>query len=108
MPILTLILIALVVVLYLAIATVLVRKYLRTRNVGFAWLGVAGVVWPLLSQPLQYGQRVLIDRVGSGPFATLGQLLLTLAYAREAVGLALLFIAVFFLSKTKQLTVRVA
>jgi hypothetical protein len=56
------------VVCYLAIATVLVRRYLRTRDVGFVWLGMAVIVWPLLSSLLGYGQRLFIQRVGSGPF----------------------------------------
>jgi hypothetical protein len=92
---------ALLVALYLAIAIVLVRKYLRTRDVGLAWLGGAVVVWPLLSLPFEYGQRVLIDRIGSGPFATVGELVMYIAYSRQLIGLALLFAAVLFLGQTK-------
>jgi hypothetical protein len=106
MPALNPILAAIAVALYLAIATVLVRKYLRTRDVGFAWLGVAVVVWPLLSSLLE---RLFVQRVGSGPFYTTGELVVFIAYARQIVGLALLFTAVFYLSKTKgQTDMRVA
>ena len=38
MTIMILVLTALAVALYLAITTVLVLKYVRTREVGFAWL----------------------------------------------------------------------
>jgi hypothetical protein len=103
------ILFAIVVALYLALATVLVRKYLRTRDVGFAWLGMAVVVWPLLSSLLQYGQRLFIHRFGSGPFYTTGDLVVIIFYARQIIGLTLLFTAVFYLSKTKgQTDMRVA
>ena len=109
MPMLLPSLFAITVILYLAIATMLVRKYLRTRNVGFVWLGVAVVVWPLLSSLLQYGQRLYIHRFGSGPFYTIGELVTTITYAQQFVGLALLFTAVFYLSKTKgQTDMRVA
>jgi hypothetical protein len=109
MPVLNPILAAITVVFYLSIATMLLLKYLHTRDVGFVWLGVAVIVWPLLSSPLQYGQRLLIDRVGGGPFYTIGELVVTITYARQIVGLALLFTAVFYLSKTKgQTDMRVA
>jgi hypothetical protein len=110
MPVpLNLILFAIAVALYLAIATVLVRKYLRTRDVGFAWLGVAVVVWPLLSSLLGYGQRLFVHRFGSGPFYTVGDLVMIITYVQQIVRLALLFTAVFYLSKTQgQTDMRVA
>jgi hypothetical protein len=109
MPMLIPILAAVTVVFYLAIATVLVRRYLRTREVGFVWLGMAVIVWPLLSSLLGYGQRLFIQRVGSGPFYTIGELVVTIMYGRQIIGLALLFTAVFYLSKTKgQTEMRVA
>jgi hypothetical protein len=37
-------------VLYLAIAVILVRRYLRTRDIGFIWLGAAVLVWPIISR----------------------------------------------------------
>ena len=87
----------------------LVRKYLRTRDVGFVWLGMAVVVWPLLSSLLGYGQRLFVQRVGTGPFYTIGELVVIVTYARQIIGLALLFTAVFYLSKTKgQTDMRVA
>jgi hypothetical protein len=53
----------LVIVLYFAIALLLIRKYLRTRDAAFIWLSAAVSFWPfcrlLLLRPLG---RVLIDR----------------------------------------------
>lgn len=70
---------------------------------------MAVVVWPLLSSLLGYGQRLLIHRVGSGPFYTIGELIVIITYARQIIGPALLFTAVFCLSKTKgQTDMRVA
>ena len=34
--------------LHLVLAVVLVRKYLQTRDVGFVWLGMAVVIWPVI------------------------------------------------------------
>jgi hypothetical protein len=100
MPMLPVALVAVAAILYVAIAMVLVRKYLRSHDVGFAWLGVAVIVWPLLSQLLQYGVRIVIDRFGSGPFYAIGDLVLTIKYAQQTVSLVLLFVAVRYLSKT--------
>ena len=58
-----------------------------------ASLGVAVVLWPALSQLVPFGQRIL-------PVHQL-QVLAIMSYARHVVGLAFLFVAVFYLSKTK-------
>jgi hypothetical protein len=109
MPMLNPILAAVTVVFYLAIATMLLLKYLHTRDVGFVWLGAAVIVWPLLGSLLGYGQRLFIHRFGGGPFYTIGELVVAIMYARQIIGLALLFTAVFYLSKTKgQTEMRVA
>jgi hypothetical protein len=39
-------------VLYLAVAVLLVWKYRRTRNAGFLWLGLPLVLLPLVALPL--------------------------------------------------------
>ena len=59
---LAVILLVTVVALHLAIALLLLRRYLRTRDIGFIWLGVAVVVWPLVSRLLDAGERASIDR----------------------------------------------
>jgi hypothetical protein len=56
---------ALVLLLNLAVAIILVPGYLRTRDVGFIWLGVAVVIWPLVSRMLEAGEHVLVGRVRS-------------------------------------------
>src|SRR5579862_572636 len=95
------------IALYLALAVVLTRKYVRTHDIGFIWLGVAVFIWPLLSKVLDRGINVLIERllrhqsIGVYPFTlvehgdiTIGSLLTAIATARQFVGVALLLVAV--------------
>ena len=108
------ILVAVGLVLHLAIAVVLVRKYLRTRDVDLVWLGVAVVIWPLVSRLLEHGESVLIDRlvkgqsVGYFPFSlvergqiTIGGLFTSLNLLQQLVGIGLLLVAALYLYKTK-------
>ncbi len=108
------ILVAVGLVLHLAIAVVLVRKYLRTRDVGLVWLGVAVVIWPLVSRLLEHGESMLIDRlvkgqsVGYFPFSlvergqiTIGGLFTSLNLLQQLVGIGLLLVAALYLYKTK-------
>ena len=108
----TMVFVGLTVVLQLAIATVLVRKYLRTRDVGFVWLGVAVVIWPLVLQLLNIGEHSAIDRYLSGhltgffPFtliergqATMADLIRSFVFLRSLVGTVLLLIAVLYLRR---------
>ena len=108
---------ALAVVLHFVIAIVLVRKYLRTRDLGFVWLGVAVVIWPLVSLLLELGERSLIDGiahhrvVGFYPFSlvehgqmTIGGLVASLSLVQQLIGICLLLVAVLYLSKTKNPT----
>ena len=81
------------------------------RDVGFVWLGVAGVVWLLLSAVLAFAQRFLMDRATRHeavvfPFSlirqghmSVGDLDAALALSRQIVGVALLLVAVFYLSR---------
>jgi hypothetical protein len=105
-------------VLTLAIAIILVRQYLRTRNIGFVWLGAAVVIWPLISRLLALGERSLIDRirfrhqlVGFYPFTlvengqmTFGSLIVSLDLIQQVIGVCLLLIAVLYLSKSRDTT----
>lgn len=108
------ILFVLALLLHLAIAVVLIRKYLRTHDVGFIWLGIAVVVWPLVSRLVDLGSRGLINRivhhesVGFYPFSlvasgqmTLGELMLYLGLFGQLVGVCLLFVAVLYLANTR-------
>ncbi len=112
--VLSYVLAALVVILYLAIAIVLVRKYIRTRDVGLIWLGVALVLWPVLSSLLDRAQGALLARlvthrpIGFYPFSlvesghmTIGGLFSVLATAQRLVGVVLLLVAVACLCKAK-------
>ena len=51
---------ALALILHIAIAIILFRKFLKTRDAGFIWLGVAVVIWPLVSRLFEH---VFIDRL---------------------------------------------
>jgi hypothetical protein len=106
--------------LHLAIAVILARKFIQTREVGFIWLGGAVVIWPLLSKLLDAGARVLIGRTMSHQWAafypftlvergqmTLGSLVASLALFQQVIGVGLLLIAVLYLSRTKTLSVSV-
>lgn len=108
------ILFALALLLHLAIAVVLIRKYVRTHDVGLIWLGIAVVVWPLVSRMLDWGSGRLVNRivhhesVGLYPFSlvasgqiTIGELVLYLGLVRQLVGVCLLFIAVLYLANTR-------
>jgi hypothetical protein len=112
---LTIFLLSFIAVLAVALFVVLILKYLRTRDVGFVWLGVAVVIWPIVSNLLNRGERIGIDRVTSGrsvgifPFTliergetSIGNFVSTLALLHFLVGIALLFIAVFYLCRTKR------
>jgi hypothetical protein len=115
------ILIVLVLLLHLAIAVLLVRQYIRTRDVGFVWLGAAVVIWPLISRLLDASERVLVARilnnqwVGVYPFTLIksGQmrissLITSLSLLQQLIGVCLLLIAIFYLSKTKSNSVHAA
>jgi len=99
---------------YVAIVALLARQYFRTRDLGLIWLAVAVVLWPFVSRMLQTGEKVFIDRlvrhqpVDLFPFSlvtkgelTLGSLMLLLTYTQQLIGVALLLVAVLYLSKMK-------
>jgi len=100
----------LVLILNLALAVVLIRRYLHTRDVGFVWLGLAVVIWPLLSQILG---RFLIDgavhrRFGFYPFSlvargqmTMGAFALIIGSVEQCIGVGLLLVAVLYLCRQR-------
>jgi len=108
-------------VLHVAIAVILVRQYLRTRDVAFVWLGVAVVIWPGVSRVLEAGEKVYIDRlvshqsVGFYPFTlvasgqmTIGSLVTWFALFQQMVGVCFLLVAVLYLSRAKTQTLQPA
>jgi len=113
------ILLASALILHVAIAAILLRQYLRTRDVGFAWLGVAVIVWPGVSRLLEGGEKVFIDRLISHqpvrfyPFTlvesgqvTVGNLVTSFAVFQQLVGICFLLVAVLYLSRAKTQTAR--
>ncbi|MES2222886.1 MAG: hypothetical protein V4587_18195 [Acidobacteriota bacterium] len=102
------------VLLYVAIAVVLVVKWIRTRDIGIAWLGIAVVIWPWIAGLLRWGETIQIRRlvrhqtVGFFPFslvehgnATIGGLFTTLNSLQQLIGAGLLLIAVMYLYNGK-------
>jgi hypothetical protein len=97
--------------LQLALAIVLIRRYARTRDVGFIWLGSAVLIWPLVAR---YGTHALVDRlvskqpIGLYPFTlveqghmSLGEFVFSLGLWEQMIGVGLLLVAVLYLSKTR-------
>ena len=91
-------------VMYLAVAILLVQTYRRTRDVGFIWLGVAVLVWPLVAR----GLGVVIERGGIGPFPITGPLVALVRLGQQISSLVLLMVAVLRLGKSKTAETRAA
>jgi hypothetical protein len=104
---------------HVALAVVLVHKYIRTRDPGFVWLGVALVIWPIASGLFDQGGRVLVSRLSSGRFVgfypfslvergqvTLGEVALVLNSLRDLIGVGLSLVAVFYLCRTQKQKIR--
>jgi hypothetical protein len=97
----------------LALAIVLARKYLRTRDIGFVWLGVAGVIWPLVSGLLVSGLLIQDKAVTITdhffrfyPFslhrqASAGSVVVVLWSVQQLIGVGLLLVAVLYLHRMK-------
>ena len=84
--------------LLVAVATLLVRSYLRTRDVGFIWLAVASLVWPFMARPT-HAALVYVGR--TLPFRSAGQFAAAVNTSQQIVSLALLLIAVLYLGRTR-------
>jgi hypothetical protein len=100
-----------VLILHFVIAVILVRRYLRTRDIGLIWLGIAVVAWPLISRLIDVGERVSIDRamhhqfviypfnlISSGQI-TAGGVVVSVAVVQQLIAVCLLLIAVIYLNK---------
>jgi hypothetical protein len=88
--------------LYVALGGVLIRKYLRTRDAGFIWLGVAAVLWPMASPLLD---SVVMGRIISGHSSsqmTMGEIASLAGLVQQTISLGLLLVAVLYLSSTKR------
>jgi hypothetical protein len=97
----------------LALAIVLLRKYLRTRDIGFVWLGLAGVIWPLVSGLLVSGLLIQDKAVTITdhffrfyPFslhrqASAGSVVVVLWSVQQLIGVGLLLVAVLYLHRMK-------
>jgi len=100
-------------VLYLAVAAIMVRAYLRTRDVGFVWLGAAVLIWPYVSRLLERGETATLNhRAADGqwpgffPFSLipqakigLGDLHIFLYGLDHLIGAGLLLVAVLYFAR---------
>jgi hypothetical protein len=104
----------LVPVLLIGVAVVLVRKYLRTQDVGLLWLAGAVVVWPLLSRAIEhrvllhFGTAVQGHPAGFYQFLmaengqeSLGTLVLAFTLVQQFIGAGLLLLAALYLYKAR-------
>ncbi len=88
--------------LYIGLGVVLIRKYLRTRDAGFIWLGVAAVLWPMASPLLD---SLVMERIISGHSnsqMTMGEIASLARAVQQTISLGLLLVAVLYLSRTKR------
>jgi hypothetical protein len=95
--------------LYLALAAILIRKFKATGDVGFVWLAVATVLWPILvnligGQIMRYSTNVHPAKAAAAVSTSYGALhppsllLTSFDLAQKAVGVVLMIVAVLALS----------
>jgi hypothetical protein len=102
--------------MYVALTAILIRRYWQTRDIGFVWLSAALIIWPLLSSVADRGEVAMLGRmypqnsngVFSVPFLeggqlTIGDFLFWTLLLNRLVGVSLLLIAVFCLSRPRRL-----
>jgi len=96
-------------VLYITLAYLLVRRYIRTRNQGFIWLGIAFLVWPNAQILLRIYQTNLLHRVIAGQYPswfpaksmTPGAFMSYFAMTQGIILPILLVVAVYYLGNRK-------
>jgi hypothetical protein len=88
--------------LTLILAVLLVRTYRRTHDIGFIWLGVAVLVWPLAARLLWAGLGYfVVDAGGVGPFQSRAVMQPLFTMSQQVCGLVLLLVAVLRLGKAR-------
>lgn len=101
--------------LYIALALVLLAKYMRTHDPGFIWLGVAVILWPLCAYWMNRSEATLLNRVMHGqpvefyPFNLIAsrrmsvpQFIRLSGSFQQLIGSALLLVAVLLLSRAQR------
>jgi len=84
--------------LTLAIIASLILKYRRTRDVGFLWLGVAIVLWPMADGPVRWFLQRHAFGFGNYTVGTVHQILVLCQWV---IGLVLQLVAILYLYKKK-------
>lgn len=98
-------------VVLIALAIILIRRYVQTRNIGYVVLALALPLWFLLSWAPSLFFQNQIDRLASGkeamlPFSmldgrmTLGQISATFIYGTKLVQVSLILLGFLLLSRS--------
>lgn len=82
----------------IATAMVLFQKYRRTRSVGFLWLALTALTWPVLVQAPQLIIRLHLFGRGT---ITPGALSILVFYLKYFIGAGIVMAAVTYLCKAK-------
>ena len=86
------------IALQLGIVILLARKYLRTRDAGFLWLGTAVVIWPVVSRLLDWSKHFVVES-GWLKLGHIGSFVSFTSMVQQLTGTVLLFLAVLFLTR---------
>lgn len=102
------------ILLYVVVLVILLCKYVRTRDAGFLWLGVAVVIWPTAVALLRSPERNLLSRLVTGQQVnwypaslveqgrmTIGTFVSGLRLTEELIGAIILLVAVSCLGRSQ-------
>ncbi len=90
------------IALQIAIVVLLARKYIRTRDAGFLWLGAAVVIWPVVSRLLDWSKHFVVES-GWLKLGHIGSFVAFTSMMQQLMGTVLLFLAVLFLTRKSDL-----
>ncbi|HTV06842.1 MAG TPA: hypothetical protein VME86_15845 [Acidobacteriaceae bacterium] len=99
--------------LYMVLAWMLLRKYKRTGDTGFLWLGAAVILWPFLSSLLVSAGHYMVQHFMNGHVARahvkrvhgaieVNALPAILASFQRLIEIGLLLVSVHFLAKNRE------
>jgi hypothetical protein len=89
---------AIIFFLYLVLAAILIRKFNATGDVGFIWLGIAAIAWPIVANLIRGQIAMRSIKVAAAAPPPGNTLLVSFDLVQRAVEVALLIVAARFLS----------